>query len=76
MESGYRFQNLQQDKGRCKLCAKKGPLLRGQLINVGIERSTSPMSRYVQVGPYCKEHGGRMRIEMDLAMLLTTGKQT
>ena len=54
-------------KGTCKSCRRRrGKSLSGTLMNFGVSRSARPANIHVQLGPYCKECGGKLRIEMDL----------
>lgn len=65
-EQTHQLRFRQFDHHTCRFCGKKGLLVRGQLINIGAARSTTPFNSYVTIGPYCREHGGRARVEMEM----------
>lgn len=65
-ESGFKLRYPVWSKSRCKLCGRKGDGLAGILMNFGVSRSAQPTNVSVQFGPYCKQHGGRLKVELDL----------
>lgn len=70
MEQRFKLRFPQYDHGVCRLCARNGTLLRGQLLNQGVDRSTSPSAIGVQIGPYCRNHGGQAKVEFELIQML------
>ncbi len=65
-ESGFKLRYPVWSRSRCKLCGRKGDGLSGVLMNFGVSRSAHPTNIPVQFGPYCKNHGGRLKVELDL----------
>lgn len=66
--AGYKLRFAVWSKGSCTKCGRKGDSLAGMLMNIGISRSMAPFNTPVQLGPYCKQCGGKARIELELLL--------
>lgn len=67
----YLLTHIQEDKGTCRLCGKVGVLMRGRLTHHSLRPPTMVYRmKYISLGPYCLEHGGLTRVEIDLMKLM------
>jgi hypothetical protein len=65
-DSGFKLRYPVWSRGSCKHCGRKGDSLSGVLMNFGVSRSASPTNVSVMIGPFCKNHGGRLKVELEL----------